>query len=225
MPRERGDLLKDLMDGVFLMNEELAVKAAKEVIEAGYDAYDAINNGLVAGMNKAGVLYEKEEYFVPELLICSDAMYAGLEILRPHIKTDASAEKRKAVIGVIEGDTHDIGKNLVKIMMDAAGFQIHDLGRNVPLASFVEKAKEVDAELICMSTLMTTTMDGMATVIEMLKEEGIRNSFKVMVGGGPISQGFARKIGADGYADNATNAVDLARKLLVKSGSTQGRTK
>jgi len=225
MPRERGDLLKDLMDGVFLMNEELAVKAAKEVVEAGYDAYDAINNGLVAGMNKAGILYEKEEYFVPELLICSDAMYAGLEILRPHIKADATAEKHKAVIGVMEGDTHDIGKNLVKIMMDAAGFEIYDLGRNVPLANFVEKAKDVNAELICMSTLMTTTMDGMATVIEMLKEEGIRDSFKVMVGGGPISQGFARKIGADGYADNATNAVDLAKKLCVKSGSNRGRAK
>ena len=225
MPRERGDLFKDLMDGVFLMNEELAVKAAKEVVEAGYDAYDAINNGLVAGMNKAGILYEKEEYFVPELLICSDAMYAGLEILRPHIKTAAVGEKHKAVIGVMEGDTHDIGKNLVKIMMDAAGFEVFDLGRNVRLPSFVEKAKEVSAELICMSTLMTTTMDGMATVIEMLKEEGIRDSFKVMVGGGPISQGFARKIGADGYADNATNAVDLAKKLVAAGNSKQGRAK
>jgi len=223
MPRERGDLLKDLMDSVFLMDEELAVKTAKEVVEAGYDAYDAINNGLVAGMNKAGVLYEKEEYFVPELLICSDAMYAGLDILRPHLKIDEAAEKHKVVIGVMEGDTHDIGKNLVKIMMDAAGFEMHDLGRNVPLASFIEKAKEVQAELICMSTLMTTTMDGMATVIEMLKEEGIRDSFKVMVGGGPISQGFARKIGADGYADNATNAVDLARKLITKADLNQRR--
>jgi corrinoid protein of di/trimethylamine methyltransferase len=223
MPRERGDLLKDLMDSVFLMDEELAVKTAKEVVEAGYDAYDAINNGLVAGMNKAGVLYEKEEYFVPELLICSDAMYAGLDILRPHLKIDETAEKHKVVIGVMEGDTHDIGKNLVKIMMDAAGFEMHDLGRNVPLASFVEKAKEVQAELICMSTLMTTTMDGMATVIEMLKEEGIRDSFKVMVGGGPISQGFARKIGADGYADNATNAVDLAKKLIAKADLNQRR--
>jgi dimethylamine corrinoid protein len=225
MPRERGDLFKDLMDGVFLMDEELAVKAAKEVVEAGYDAYDAINLGLVAGMNKAGVLYEKEEYFVPELLICSDAMYAGLDILRPHIKADATAEKHRAVIGVMEGDTHDIGKNLVKIMMDVAGFEMHDLGRNVRLADFVEKAKEVHAELICMSTLMTTTMDGMATVIEMLKEEGIRGSFQVMVGGGPISQGFAKKIGADGYADNATNAVDLARKLVAKSLLSQGRSK
>jgi dimethylamine corrinoid protein len=224
MPRERGDLLKDLMNGVFLMDEELAVKAAKEIVEAGYDAYDAINNGLVAGMNQAGILYEKEEYFVPELLICSDAMYAGLEILRPHIKTDAAATKHKVVIGVMEGDTHDIGKNLVKIMMDAAGFEIHDLGRNVPLAQFVEKAKEHHAELICMSTLMTTTMDGMSSVIEMLKEEGIRDSFKVMVGGGPISQGFAKKIGADGYADNATNAVALSKKLLAKANA-QGRKK
>ncbi len=222
MPRERGDLFKDLMDGVFLMDEELAVKAAKEVVEAGYDAYDAINNGLVAGMNKAGILYEREEYFVPELLICSDAMYAGLEILRPHIRTDAVGKKHKAVIGVMEGDTHDIGKNLVKIMMDAAGFEMVDLGRNVPLAHFVEKAKESNAEIICMSTLMTTTMDGMATVIEMLKEEGIRNSYKVMVGGGPISQGFAKKIGADGYSDNATNAVALAKRLLAKN-SSQGR--
>ena len=222
MPRERGDLLRDLMNGVFLMDEDLAVKAAKEVVAAGYDAYDAINNGLVAGMNQAGVLYEKEEYFVPELLICSDAMYAGLEILRPHIKLDTAVEKRRVVIGVMEGDTHDIGKNLVKIMMDAAGFEMHDLGRNVPLAQFVEKAKEHDAELICMSTLMTTTMDGMATVIEMLKEEGIRDSFKVIIGGGPISQGFAKKIGADGYADNATNAVALSKNLLGQT-NVKGR--
>ena len=218
MPRERGELLKDLMNGVFLMDEELAIKAAKEVVESGYDAYDAINNGLVAGMNKAGVLYEKEEYFVPELLICSDAMYAGLEILRPHLKKSDAKEKHKVVIGVIEGDTHDIGKNLVKIMMDAAGFEMFDLGRNVPLANFIEKAKEVDADLICLSTLMTTTMDGMAEVIEMLIEEGIRDKFKVLIGGGPISEGFAKKINADGYADNATNAVSLSKKLVTNQG-------
>ena len=169
-------------------------------------------------MNKAGVLYEKEEYFVPELLICSDAMYAGLEILRPHLKKSDAKEKHKVVIGVIEGDTHDIGKNLVKIMMDAAGFEMFDLGRNVPLANFIEKAKEVDADLICLSTLMTTTMDGMAEVIEMLIEEGIRDKFKVLIGGGPISEGFAKKINADGYADNATNAVSLSKKLVTNQG-------
>ncbi|HEU0188814.1 MAG TPA: corrinoid protein [Gallionella sp.] len=216
MTRERGDILKDLMDGVFLMNEELVIKAANEIVAAGYDAYDAINNGLIAGMNQAGVLFDKEEYFVPELLICSDAMYAGIEILRPHLKKGDARIKHKVVIGVVEGDTHDIGKNLVKIMMDAAGYEVHDLGRNVPLASFVEKAKEVGAELICLSTLMTTTMDGMAAVIEMLKEEGIRDSHKVIIGGGPISQAFANKIGADGYADNAAGAIRVANSLLAK---------
>ena len=219
MTRERGDILKDLMDGVFLMNEELVIKAANEIVEAKYDAYDAINNGLIAGMNQAGELFDQEEYFVPELLICSDAMYAGIEILRPHLKVSDAREKHKVVIGVVEGDTHDIGKNLVKIMMDAAGFEVHDLGRNVPLASFVEKAKEVGAGLICLSTLMTTTMDGMATVIEMLKEEGIRDSHKVMIGGGPISQAFANKIGADGYADNAAGAIRVANNLLAKAAA------
>ncbi|MBI1886966.1 MAG: corrinoid protein [Nitrosomonadales bacterium] len=219
MARERGDILKDLMDGVFLMDEALVIKAANEVVEAKYDAYDAINNGLIAGMNQAGVLFDKEEYFVPELLICSDAMYAGIEILRPHLKKSDAHEKHKVVIGVVEGDTHDIGKNLVKIMMDAAGFEVHDLGRNVPLASFVEKAKEVGAKLICLSTLMTTTMDGMATVIEMLKEEGIRDSYKVIIGGGPISQAFANKIGADGYADNAAGAIKLSKSLLAQAAA------
>ncbi len=219
MTRERGDILRDLMDGVFLMNEELVIKAANEIVAAKYDAYDAINNGLIAGMNQAGVLFDKEEYFVPELLICSDAMYAGIEILRPHLKVSDARVKIKVVIGVVEGDTHDIGKNLVKIMMDAAGFEVHDLGRNVPLASFVEKAKEVGADLICLSTLMTTTMDGMATVIEMLKEEGIRDSYKVIIGGGPISQAFANKIGADGYADNAAGAIKISRSLLAKAAA------
>jgi len=219
MTRERGDILKDLMDGVFLMNEELVIKAANEIVAGKYDAFDAINNGLIAGMNQAGELFDKEEYFVPELLICSDAMYAGIEILRPHLKVGDARAKHKVVIGVVEGDTHDIGKNLVKIMMDAAGFEVHDLGRNVPLASFVEKAKEVGAKLICLSTLMTTTMDGMATVIEMLKEEGIRDSYKVIIGGGPISQAFANKIGADGYSDNAAGAVRLANSLLATAAA------
>lgn len=213
MTRSREEILNDLADSVLNMKEELAVKVAREAIEAGLDAYDAINNGLVVGMNQAGELYDREEYFVPELLICSDALYLGLDILKPHIKRENSAGKTSCVIGVVEGDTHDIGKNLVKIMLDVSGFEIHDLGRNVPLADFVEKAKAVDASLICLSTLMTTTMEGMATVIEMLKEEGIRDRFKVMVGGGPISQAFADRIGADGYADNASRAVTVAKAL------------
>ncbi len=213
MTRSREEILHDLADSVLNMKEELAVQVAREAIEAGLDAFDAINNGLVVGMNQAGELYDQEEYFVPELLICSDALYLGLDILKPHIKREDAAGKAPCVIGVVEGDTHDIGKNLVKIMLDVSGFEIHDLGRNVPLADFVEKAKAVDAALICLSTLMTTTMEGMATVIEMLEEEGIRDRFKVMVGGGPISQAFADRIGADGYAANASRAVAVAKSL------------
>lgn len=213
MARSREDILKDLADSVLNMNEEKAERTAKEAVEAGLDAFDAINNGLVAGMNKAGELYEREEYFVPELLICSDALYLGLDILKPHLKRADDQKRIGCVIGVVEGDTHDIGKNLVKIMLDVSGFEIHDLGRNVPLASFIETAKEKDAQIICLSTLMTTTMDGMGAVIEMLKEEGIRDRFKVMIGGGPISQAFADQIGADGYSDNAAQAVALAKSL------------
>jgi len=216
MTRAREEILKDLADSVVNMDEDLAARAAEEAIVSGLEAYDAISNGLVIGMNQAGELFETEEYFVPEILICSDAMYVGLDILKPHLKRDSSKEKVGCVIGVVHGDTHDIGKNLVKIMFDVAGFEIHDLGRNVPLSAFVETAKEMNAGLICMSTLMTSTMDGMPTVIEMLKEEGIRNRFKVLVGGGPISQGFARNIGADGYAENAAKAVKVARNLAAE---------
>ena len=213
MARAREEILQDLANGVLNLDEELAVRAAHEAVEAGLDPFDAITNGLVVGMNRAGELYDEEEYFVPELLICSDAMYAGLAVLQPHLKKEDARARQKCVIGVVEGDTHDIGKNLVKIMVDVGGFEIFDLGRNVPLAAFVEKAKEVNADLICLSTLMTTTMDGMATVIEMLKEEGIRDRFKVLIGGGPISQAFADRIGADGYANNAASAVRLAKEF------------
>ncbi|APG23753.1 corrinoid protein [Syntrophotalea acetylenica] len=215
MARSREEILKDLAEGVLNMDEDLAVAVAREAIDIGLDAFDAITNGLVVGMNRAGELYDQEEYFVPELLICSDALYAGLEVLKPHIKKDNARSRIGCVIGVVEGDTHDIGKNLVKIMLDVAGFEIYDLGRNVPLADFVRKAQEVGARLICLSTLMTTTMDSMAAIIRMLEQEGIRDQFKVLIGGGPISQAFADRIGADGYADNAASAVRVANQLFA----------
>ena len=201
----KEELLAKLSECVVEMEDEEVVEVAKEYIEAGYPAFDGIMEGLVDGMNKASELYDAEEYFVTDVLLCSDAMYAGLDVLRPHLE--------KAVISVVEGDTHDIGKNLVKIMMETAGFEMYDLGRDVPLDQFIEKAKEVDADLICMSTLMTTTMGGMQTVIEKLKDQGIRDKFKVMVGGSPISKKFADDIGAEGYSVNAVEAVKVAKEL------------
>jgi dimethylamine corrinoid protein len=213
MAELRERLIRDLSDGVVEMDEKKVAAASHLVVRNGVDAYEAIEKGLSHGMERAGRLFDEEEYFVPELLLCSDAMYAGLGILSPHIKTEAGAPKKKVVIGVIEGDTHDIGKNLVKIMLETSGFELIDLGRDVPAYRFVERAKEAGAQIIPISTLMTTTMSGIADVIKALTEEGIRDRFKVIVGGGPISQGFADRIGADGYAVNAASAVKLVKRI------------
>lgn len=210
----KQELYKRLADTVVDMDEEETVNICNQVISENLDAYEAIDNGLSAGMDRAGELFDEEEYFVPELLLCSDAMYAGLDVLKPHIKAKDNKLKQKVVIGVVEGDTHDIGKNLVKIMLETAGFDIVDLGRDVAPLTFVAKAKEVKASLIVISTLMTTTMEGMNEVIEILNKENIRDDFKVMIGGGPISQMYADKIGADGYSTNAAEAVKLAKGLI-----------
>lgn len=215
MDEKKTNLLQQLAECVVDMKEDEVVDVAKAYLEAGYPAFDGIMDGLVSGMNKASDLYDAEEYFVTDVLLCSDAMYAGLEVLRPHLPADDSgAEKKRIVIGVVEGDTHDIGKNLVKIMLETAGFEMYDLGRDVPLDSFVEKAKEVNADIICMSTLMTTTMVGMQTVIEKLKAANMRDQVKVMIGGSPISRKYADEIGAEGYSVNAVEAVKVAKQLL-----------
>ena len=211
----KEELIARLAECVLEMEDEEVVDVANEYIEAGYEAYDGIMEGLVAGMNKASDLYDAEEYFVTDVLLCSDAMYAGHDVLRPHLPAvENTGDVKKAVIGVVEGDTHDIGKNLVKIMMDTAGFEMHDLGRDVPLAQFVDKAEEVGADIIAMSTLMTTTMPGMREVVSMLEERGIRSKYKVMVGGSPISQKFCDELGADIYTSNAVEAVKAAKAAV-----------
>ncbi|MDR3270164.1 MAG: corrinoid protein [Peptococcaceae bacterium] len=214
MSEPKEELYQKMSDAIVDMDEDLVVELSEQAVNEGIDAFEAIDQGLTKGMERAGQLFEEEEYFVPELLMCADAMNVGIDILKPHIKVEAGKEKKKAVIGVIEGDTHDIGKNLVKLMMETGGFDLIDLGRDIPAAEFVARAKTEKAELICISTLMTTTMDAIADVITILKEQGIREQFKVLVGGGPISSSFASKIGADGYARNAAEAARLAIELM-----------
>lgn len=214
MARSKEELLKLMSDAVLEMEEDDVVDYAQEYLDAGYPAFDGIMEGLIDGMNKASDLYDEEEYFVTDILLCSDALYAGLDILKPHLPAAEGDEKIKAVIGVIEGDTHDIGKNLVKIMMDTAGFEMYDLGRDVPPADFVDKAEEVGARIICMSTLMTTTMGGMKDVIDILNERGIRDKYITMIGGGPISQKYADEIGADLYTVNAVEAAARAKEAV-----------
>lgn len=206
----KQNILAALSTAVIEMDEEGAREAAQAAIDTGMGACEAITEGLVKGMNVVGDKYESQEYFIPEVLLCSDAMIAGLEILKPHLPKDYNKNAEKVVIGVVQGDTHDIGKNIVKIMLEAAGFEVYDLGRNVPLRAFADKAEEVGAAIVAMATLMTTTMDGMRVVIDDLEKRGLREKVTVMIGGGPISQAFADEIKADMYATDANVAV---RKL------------
>ncbi|CQR71202.1 Methionine synthase [Sporomusa ovata DSM 2662] len=210
----KEELLKLLSECVVEMEDDKIISIAEEYIKSGYPAIDGIMYGLVDGMNKAADLYENEEYFIPELLICSDAMYNGLDILRPHLDKSDAKEKIKVVIGVVEGDTHDIGKNLAKIMLETAGYELIDLGRDVPAASFIDSVRNTGASVVALATLMSTSMNNMKEVIHLLNEEGLRENVKVIVGGGPISAAFAKRIGADGYSSSAVEAVKLVNSLI-----------
>ena len=218
MHRPKSEVLDDLAYAVVEMEENKAVELVREAIECGIDPYAAIE-GLSKGMEMVAKKYENGEYFIPEFIVCSDTLYAGLEILKPHLGSRSAKSLGRAVIGVVEGDIHDIGKNLVKVMLEFSGFDIHDLGRDVPLRKFLEESGKVGADLICMSTLMTTSMRGIEEVIAMLEAEGVRERYKVMIGGGPISQKFADRVGAEGYAPNAAAAAKKARELLVARNS------
>ena len=208
------ELMGKIAAAVIDMEEEETISLCRQALDEEIPADFSINNGLIPGMEEVSRLYEDEEYFLPEVLMCSDAMNAGIDLLKPHIEQSSAATPIKIVIGVVEGDTHDIGKNLVRIMQESSGMEIYDLGRDVPLDAFIEKAEAVGADVIAMSTLMTATMDGMKTVIDKLKEQNIREKYKVMIGGGPISQRFADSIGADIYTKDATEAVRALKETF-----------
>lgn len=210
----REELLKTLSDGVVNMDEATVKEAAQRVLDEGLDAYDAIMNGLAAGMEIVGDLYDKHEYFVPELLIAADALYAGLDILKPQVKLEDTDQKPKGqvVIGTVEGDVHDIGKNLIKMMFEVAGFTVHDLGRDVPLEKFAEEQMRTDSEIVALSAMMTTTMMGMKKAVQMIKEKN--PDVAIMLGGAPVTKKTADLFGADGYAESAGNAVQEAIKMI-----------
>ncbi len=210
----RQEILKALDEGVVEYEEDQVKEAAQRALDEGVNAYDAVMNGLAAGMEKVGKLYDQQEYFVPELLMCADALYIGLDILKPHINLEDLGDKPKGqvVIGTVQGDVHDIGKNIIKLMFEVAGFTVHDLGRDVPLEKFVEEQLRTDSEIVALSAMMTTTMMGMKKVIEMIKE---RNpNVAIMLGGAPVTKDTADLFGADGYAATAGNAVQEAIKMI-----------
>lgn len=214
MMTDKEELLKLLAACVVEMEDEKVIPVSQAYINAGYPAIDGILHGLVEGMNKAADLYENEEYFIPELLICSDAMYNGLDVLNPHVSSQDYQKKAKVVIGVVEGDTHDIGKNIIKIMLETSGYELIDLGRDVPAAAFIDCVKDTGASVVALATLMSTSTGNMKKVIDLLQQANLREGVKVIVGGGPISAAFADKIGADGYAVNAVEAVKVVDRLV-----------
>ncbi len=209
---KKQEILSKLKNAVIQYDEDGSKQAAQEALDAGMGANDAIFNGLVSGMEEVGRLFESQEYFVPELLMCADALYAGLDILKPHVTQLDLGVKGSVVIGTVEGDVHDIGKNIVKMMFDVAGFTVYDLGRDVPLDKFVEEQLRTDSDLVCLSAMMTTTMVGMKKVIDNLKAKN--PNVKIMIGGAPVSQDIAEKWGADGYAKDANNALKDAINLI-----------
>lgn len=214
MPTEekKKEILEKLKNAVIQYDEDASKEGAEEALREGMDANDAIFNGLVSGMEEVGRLFESQEYFVPELLMCADALYVGLDILKPHVTQLDLGVRGSVVIGTVEGDVHDIGKNIVKMMFDVAGFQVYDLGKDVPLDKFVEEQMKTDSDLVCLSAMMTTTMVGMKKVIDDLKA---RNpNIKIMIGGAPVSQDIAEKWGADGYAPDANNALKDAINMI-----------
>jgi corrinoid protein of di/trimethylamine methyltransferase len=209
---KKKEILEKLRNAVIQYDEDSSREGAEEALKEGIEANDAIFNGLVSGMEEVGRLFEAQEYFVPELLMCADALYVGLDILKPHVKQLDLGVRGSVVIGTVEGDVHDIGKNIVKMMFDVAGFQVYDLGKDVPLDKFVEEQMKTESDLVCLSAMMTTTMVGMKKVIDDLKAKN--PDIKIMIGGAPVSQDIAEKWGADGYSADANNALKDAINMI-----------
>ena len=184
-------------------------------IAAGLDPDTILKEGLIAAMGEVGRLFEENEYFVPEMLVAARAMQGGLAILKPHLAAGGSVSTGKAVVGTVKGDLHDIGKNLVAMMLEGAGFEVIDLGTDVTPDKFVKAVIEHKPQVIGMSALLTTTMPSMSGTIKALQEAGLRDQVKVMIGGAPVTDGFAKQIGADGYSPDASSAVRLAKSLVA----------
>ena len=208
------EILGELHQAVVQFDEDKAKEWAETALDEGVDPFIAIMDGLADGMIKVGELYNKKEYFVPELLMCADALYAGLDILRPAVETSGRETKTRGsiVLGVVEGDVHDIGKNLVKMMFDVAGWNVYDLGKDVPLDKFVEEQIRTDSDVVGISAMMTTSMLAMPVVIQKLREKN--PNVRILLGGAPINPDIADKYGADGYTKTASTAVDEAIKLI-----------
>ena len=203
-----------LYDAILNGDEALAVQITNEALARGADPSELITRGMIPAMDEVGRLFEAQEFYVPELLLAGRAMKASLEPLRPLLAASGAQPTGRVVLGTVKGDLHDIGKNLVGSMLEGAGFEVHDIGIDVPPAKFVDAVRSHTPHILALSALLTVTMPEMKKVIEALSQIGIRGKVKVLIGGAPVTQQFADQIGADGYGGNASSAVTVARSLL-----------
>lgn len=216
----KEDLFQQMAQAVIDGNKEGCVALAQRVVDEGFEPFEAIQQGFTQGMDVVGEKFSTLEYYLPDLMRCADAVEAGVNVLRPSLL--ASGEKNSAgtvVMGTVKGDLHDLGKNIVGTMLMAAGFTVHDIGADTPIRRFVDKAVEVDADIIGISAILTTTMAYMPDLLSLLEEMGLRDRFKVMVGGAPVTPEYASEIGADGYGETAADAVTVAKRIMQSKES------
>jgi len=208
------DELKDLAEKVEKGKHLEAEEATRKALDGGIQPYDVLVNGLQAGLAVVGERFKRNECFIPEVLLAARAMHSGMDILRPLLAESGAKPVGKIVLGTVQDDLHDIGKNMVGMMLEGAGFHVVDMGVNVPVERFVEAVEREEAGILGLSALLSTTMPNLKTVIEKLEENGLRDKIKVLVGGAPVTEIYAMEIGADGFAPDAANAVDKAKELL-----------
>ena len=211
----KSELFPKMNEAIVAGDREAAAALAQDAVRGDFDLLEVIEQGYVPGIQKVGDLWEQGDYFLPELISSAEAMKAAMAVIDPELqkRNIGSRMGGRVVIGTVEGDIHDIGKNLVASLLQAGGFEVHDLGADVKLERFIAKAEEVGAGMICLSALLTTTMTNQKRLIGMLRDRGLRDKYKVLVGGAPASRKWAEEIGADGYAENAVAAVKLAKSL------------
>jgi corrinoid protein of di/trimethylamine methyltransferase len=209
-----SELYEQLAEAVLTGEMDKAPGLVQEALDAGLPPQDILDKGLTVGMNEVGQRFKRGDMYVPEVLMSADAMHAGLDVLRPHLTATGAQLMGTILLGTVKGDLHDIGKNLVGMMCEGAGFDVVNLGFNVPPEAFVTAIKEHQPQVVGMSALLTTTMRAMGHTIRAIEEAGLRDQVKIMIGGAPVDEDFAKRIGADGYGSNAPAAADLARQFV-----------
>ena len=206
--------LNKLHEAILTGDGKMALAVTREAIDSGIAPMELVSKYMIPAMDEVGRLFECEEYYLPELLMSAHAMKAALQVIRPLLAAGGIEPAGRVVIGTVKGDLHDIGKNIVAAMLEGGGFEVTDLGADVAPEKFIEAIREKNADIACFSALLTVTLPWMKTTIEALKQAGVRDRVKIMIGGAPVTQQYANEIGADGYSENANSAVALARKFI-----------